>query len=370
MAKDSPKNTPRKGKTRRKTGKRAKDAAPRASTGRVRFPEISPRAYEHPSDRAALVTLRKVPGFDLVLRKLFGAVGERSLRLIHLAAAARVGPDQFPDLWDDYLEACDILDIAEPPELYVTQTPFVNAGAVGVDRPFVVINSAMIAMLDRDELLSILGHELGHCISGHALYKTMLRLLVRLSILALQVPIGGIALYTIIAALMEWDRKSELSADRAALLVCQDPDVIYRTQMKLAGGGMTDQMNMDAFMTQAEEYEGHGNVLDGVMKVVNLLGRTHPFPVLRIREIRRWVDSGDYDTILKGDYERRSADDQASVYEEVLRSASSYRENVEVSSDPLMVALRRMGEGLGSAGRSVAGWVRRSSSDGEEDDDE
>ena len=355
--------------TRRKTGKRAKDPA-QSSSGRVRFPQISPRAYEHPSDRAALVTLRKIPGFDLVLRKLFGAIGERSLRLIHLASAARVGTDQFPDLWDDFLEACDILDITEPPELYVTQTPFVNAGAVGVDHPFVVINSAMLALLDREEVLSILGHELGHCISGHALYKTMLRLLVRLSILALQVPIGGIALYTIIAALMEWDRKSELSADRAALLVCQDPDVLYRTQMKLAGGGMTDQMDMDTFMNQAEEYEGHGNVLDGVMKVVNLLGRTHPFPVLRIREIRRWVDSGEYDAILGGDYERRNADDQASVYQEVLRSASSYRENVEVSSDPLMVALRRMGEGLGSAGRSVAGWVRRSSEDGEEGEDE
>ncbi len=370
MAKDSPKDPSRKRKTRRKTGKRAKDDKPRVSSGRVRFPEISPRAYEHPSDRAALVTLRKVPGFDLVLRKLFGAIGERSLRLIHLASAARVGPDQFPDIWDDYLEACDILDIAEPPELYVTQTPFVNAGAVGVDRPFVVINSAMISLLDREELLGILGHELGHCISGHALYKTMLRLLVRLTILALQVPIGGLALYTIIAALMEWDRKSELSADRAALLVCQDPDVIYRTQMKLAGGGMTDQMNMEAFLTQAEEYEGHGTVIDGVMKVVNLMGRTHPFPVLRIREIRRWVESGDYETILSGDYERRNADDKASVYQEVLRSASAYRENVEESSDPLMVALRRMGEGLGSAGRSVAGWVRGSSMDGEEDGEE
>ena len=369
MAKDPPKKKDGKRKTRRKTGKRAKDDQPRVSSGRVRFPEISPRAYEHPSDRAALVTLRKVPGFDLVLRKVFGAIGERSLRLIHLASAARVGPDQFPDIWDDYLEACDILDIAEPPELYVTQTPFVNAGAVGVDRPFVVINSAMISLLNREELLGILGHELGHCISGHALYKTMLRLLVRLTILALQVPIGGLALYTIIAALMEWDRKSELSADRAALLVCQDPEVIFRTQMKLAGGGMTDQMSMDAFMTQAEEYEGHGTVIDGVMKVVNLMGRTHPFPVLRIREIRRWVESGEYEAILSGDYERRNADDKASVYDEVLRSASAYRENVEESSDPLMVALRRMGEGLGSAGRSVAGWVRRPSSDGEEDEE-
>jgi len=361
---------PRKGAAK-KTARTRKKAAARAR--RVRFPEISPRAYEHPADRAALVTLRKVPGFDLVLRKLFGAVGERALRLIHLASAARVGPDQFPQLWEDYLEACEILDLAEPPELYVTQTPFVNAGAVGVDHPFVVINSAMLSLLSRDEVRCILGHELGHCMSGHALYKTMLRLLIRLTILALQVPVGGIALYSIIAALMEWDRKSELSADRAGLLVCQDPSVAYAVQMKLAGGGMTEQMDVDAFVRQADEYEGHGNLLDGVMKVVNLLGRTHPFPALRIRELRRWVDSGEYEAVLGGDYQRRDAEDEASLYQEVLRSAASYREGVEDSSDPLMVAFRRMGEGLGQAGRSVKDWVKRGRTDdgddGEEDEE-
>ena len=358
---------PGKGPTKKaaRTAKRRKSTRAR----RVRFPEISPRAYEHPADRAALVTLRKVPGFDLVLRKLFGAVGERALRLIHLASAARVGPNQFPQLWEDYLEACEILDLAEPPELYVTQTPFVNAGAVGVDHPFVVINSAMLSLLDRDELRCILGHELGHCMSGHALYKTMLRLLIRLTILALQVPVGGLALYTIIAALMEWDRKSELSADRAGLLVCQDPSAAFRVQMKLAGGGMADQMDVDAFVQQAEEYEGHGNLLDGVMKVVNLLGRTHPFPALRIRELRRWVDSGEYEAALAGGYQRRDEGDEVSVYQEVLRSAASYREGVEDSSDPLMVAFRRMGEGLGTAGRSVKDWVRRGKRDDEDEDE-
>ena len=189
----------------------------------------------------------------------------------------------------------------------------------------------------------------------------------QLTILALQVPVGGLALYTIIAALMEWDRKSELSADRAALLVTQDPDVIFRTHMKLAGGGMTDQMNVDAFVRQADEYEAHGGVIDGVMKVLNLMGRTHPFPVLRIREVRRWIDSGDYQAILDGEYVMRTSTDQASVYREILESASSYKEGVEDSNDPLMVAVRRMGEGVGAASRSVRDWVRGARDD--EDDD-
>jgi Zn-dependent protease with chaperone function len=352
----------------RKRKKKADDR-PRSVRGRLCFPEISPRAYEHPADRAALVTLRKIPGFDLVLRKIFGTIGERSLRLIHLASAARVGPDQFPDLWEDYLEACEILGIEEPPELYVSQTPFVNAGAVGVDRPFVVINSAMMILLDREELQAVLGHELGHVLSGHALYKTMLRLMIRLMILALQVPVGGAVLLTIITALLEWDRKSELSADRAGLLVAQDPEIAFRVQMKLAGGGMTKQMNLDAFAAQAEEYESYGNVLDSVAKVLNLMGRTHPFPVLRLNELRRWIDAGGYDAIVGGEYEKINEDDRASVYQEIVRSASSYKETLEVSNDPLMVALRRMGEGVSGTTRSVYNWVRGSGEGEGEDDD-
>ncbi len=354
-------------------GKRAsrkrKDDRPRTASGRLCFPQISPRAYEHPADRAALVALRKVPGFDLVLRKVFGAIGERSLRLIHLASAARVGPDQFPDLWEDYLEACEILGFEEPPELYVSQTPFVNAGAVGVDRPFVVINSGMMILLDRAELQAVLGHELGHVMSGHALYKTMLRLLIRLMILALQVPVGGAVLLTIITALLEWDRKSELSADRAGLLVAQDPEVAYRVQMKLAGGGMAQHMDLDAFTAQAEEYEAYGTVVDSVAKVLNLMGRTHPFPVLRLNELRRWIDAGEYETIIGGEYEKQTEDDTASVYQEVLRSASSYRETVEISTDPLMVALRRMGEGIGDTTRSVFDWVRGSGDEGGDEEE-
>ncbi len=365
------KTTPKASAKKPGGGRRStNDGRPRTANGRLCFPEISPRAYEHPADRAALVALRKVPGFDLVLRKIFGAIGERSLRLIHLASAARVGPDQFPDLWDDYLEACQILGFEEPPELYVSQTPFVNAGAVGVDRPFVVINSGMLVLLDRAELQAVLGHELGHVLSGHALYKTMLRLLIRLMILALQVPVGGAVLLTIITALLEWDRKSELSADRAGLLVAQDPDVAYRVQMKLAGGGLSAQMNPEAFIAQAEEYEGYGNVIDSVAKVLNLMGRTHPFPVLRLNELRKWVDAGDYDTLMGGDYEQINEDDKASVYQEVLRSATSYKETVETSTDPLMVALRRMGEEINDTTRSVVDWVRGKGGkdDGEDDD--
>ena len=39
---------------------------------RRRFPGISSRAYEHPSDRSALVALRKLSGIDTVFKALNG----------------------------------------------------------------------------------------------------------------------------------------------------------------------------------------------------------------------------------------------------------------------------------------------------------
>jgi Zn-dependent protease with chaperone function len=316
------------------------------------------------------VALRRVPGFDTLLRKLFGTIGDRSLRYAFLASAVRVDENQFPGIHEAFVEACRVLDIDPIPELYVAQTPIVNAGAIGVDRPFIVINSGTVSLMSPDELQFILAHELGHVLSGHVLYKTMLRLLLRMTTLALAIPLGGLALYGITTALLEWDRKSELSADRAGLLVVQDPELALRVNMKLAGGGLADQMNVDAFVAQAEEYRSSGNVMDGVVKLLNLIGRTHPFPVLRLAELKKWVESGDYETILSGDYPRRDGDETTSVYQELKASSQSYKEDIDGSSDPFISLVRGMGEGVASGVRSAKDGLFGLFGAGGGDDDE
>jgi Zn-dependent protease with chaperone function len=290
------------------------------------FPGLSARAYEHPADRAALVALRAVPGFDVFVRSVAGAVGDRALRLVFMASAVRLGERQLPDVYARYLEACRILDIETPPELYVAQTPLVNAGALGVDRPFIVLNSGTIELFDLDELQFILGHELGHVRSGHALYKTMLQLLLRLSTFAVGVPLGGAAFLAIAAALLEWDRCSELSADRAGLLAIQSPEVALRTNMKMAGGARKG-LSLDEFIRQGEEYEASGTMVDSAFKLLILLGRTHPFPVLRVAEIKRWAEGGEYETVLSGAYARRGEDGAASVQDAAREASRGYQDS-------------------------------------------
>src|SRR5256886_2126989 len=205
--------------------------------------QIAPVAWEHPADRAALQTLRSVPGFDEVVRKIYGFFGERGIRLLFQADAVRVGPTQFPRLNQLYVDVVTSMDWPERPELFVSQTPFANAGAFGMDKPFIVINSGTLKLLDDDELRNVLGHELGHVMSGHALYHTILVLILNVSLGALPF-LAGIAILPIQLALLEWFRKSELSSDRAGLLACQDPAASLRVNLKFAGGGDMSQMDL------------------------------------------------------------------------------------------------------------------------------
>jgi Zn-dependent protease with chaperone function len=266
--------------------------------------QIAPVSWEHPADRAALQTLRSVPGFDEVVKKIVGFLGERGIRLLFQANAVRVGPKQFPRMNALYTDVLTSMDWSERPELFVSQTPFVNAGAFGMDRPFIVINSGALKLLDDDEMRALLGHELGHVMSGHALYHTILVLIVFVGMNFLPF-LAGMVLAPIEFALLEWYRKSELSSDRAGLLASQDPIASMRMFLKMAGGGDVKEMDLQAFLDQAKEYEETGGALDRVFKILNTLPQSHPFNTLRAAELERWIKEGNYERILDGQYTRR-----------------------------------------------------------------
>ena len=285
--------------------------------------DIDTPSWEHPAGRAALNALRRVPGFDEVLRKVFGFFGERPIRLAFQANAVRVSPTQFPRVHSLYRDALRVLDAPSEYPLYVTQTPMVNAGAWGMEKPFITVNSGTLLLLNERELTFILGHELGHVMSGHALYRTMMYILVRLA--SLGFPIVGLAARAVLAALMEWYRKAELSCDRAGLLAVQEPEAAMNTMLKFAGGGRDGQTNPTEFIQQADDYRQQGDLVDQVFKVLNMLDMTHPFPVIRVAEMRTWFESGDYDRILRGEYRRRGEPD-SSYRDDLAEAARSYRD--------------------------------------------
>ena len=325
---------------------------------RVRLAQISPRAYEHPADRAALSALRKVRGFDQMLRWLSGLFAGRSPRLLALASTVRVDERQFPTVYRLVQDAASILDLPEVPEAFVTCDPGPNARTVGIDHPFLMLSSGLIDLLDEEELRFVVGHEVGHILSGHAVYRSMLDQLLVLSRRIFFLPVGYLGLRALLTALEEWYRKSELSCDRAGLLAGQDPAAALRAQMKLAGGSRLAEMDITAFLDQAREYDAQGDLRDGVLKLLSLQGQLHPFAVLRAAELRRWVDDGHYQRVLDGDYPRRGGEDEASVGDDARDAARSYKQTMDDSADALIGLIRSIGEEAVSVGQRVADRMR------------
>ena len=326
-----------------------------AQQQKVILTNISPKAWEHPTDHAALATLQNIAGADVLLQKLLGMTSDKALRLMFLASAIRVSERQFPRLHACLQEACQILDAPYTPELYVAQSPFFNAGAIGVERPFIVLNSSVLDMLSDAEMLTVIGHELGHCLSGHAFYRTLLQILLKMSFMVAQIPLGGPAVMALLLALLEWNRKSELSADRAGLLVAQDPAVVYTLLMKMAGGAHTAQMDLQEFCAQAMEYERAGSVIDGVHKLLNILLVSHPFPAIRVRELQAWVDSGEYAAILAQRYRQRAASDTETLFDTFRLASEGYKEDFSRSTEALVDVVKNVFDHLDSLRQSTFG---------------
>ncbi|MFT4084150.1 MAG: M48 family metallopeptidase [Nocardioides sp.] len=320
---------------------------------RVVLTGISSRAWEHPADRGALVALRKLRGFDTVLKAVNGMVSERATRLLLLGNAVRVDERQFPQIHRLLAEVGQVLDAAELPELYVVADPTLNAMTVGMERPVIVLNSALVDLCDEEELRFVVAHELGHALSGHAVYRTLLLRLLQLSGILAAIPLGAVGIRVIIAALMEWSRKSELSADRAGLLATQDPAVALRVQMKLAGGGHLTDLDPASFLAQGQEYAEGGDLRDSVLKLMLIEQQSHPFAVVRAAETRRWVDSGGYTEILGGTYPRRADDAAATLGEAARQAADSYTESFRRAGD----ALTRLVHDLGGVVGAAKGWL-------------
>ena len=326
--------------------------------GRVILTGISSRAFEHPADRTALTAMRAVPGFDQLLRVASGMLRERQYRLVYLASSVRVDTVQFADLHALLDDVCGVLDAPERPELYVFNDPQPNAVTLGVDKPFIAISSGLYDLTDPDERRVVLGHELGHAMSGHALYQSLLLHLLNLIGAFGWIPAGGLGLRALIAALREWQRKAELSGDRAGLLATQDLDAVLRVHMKLAGGAHLDRIDVTAFLAQAEDYERSGDLRDGVLKLLNTERQTHPFAVVRAAEINRWATSDEYRDILGGHYPRREDDHTASFSDNAKEAGRAYKKRIDESTDPLLSAVRGFGNTVGSAADSVFEWLR------------
>jgi hypothetical protein len=241
---------------------------------------------------------------DTVIKRLTDVAHERRLRQILVGNAVRIGDNQVPSLWAAYRLSGHVLDVDPLPDLYVSQTPEVNAMTVGAKNPVVIINSGLAGAYKDDEIQAILAHELGHVLSEHYYYTTVLILLKNFLSTSIPGRLARLPIQAMYMALLEWARAAELSSDRASALVMADPMATCRMLMRLAGGAL-EGMNLDTFITQATEYAEEDDLFARWGRAWIEIGLTHPFAVRRVRELVLWVKTGEFDRVRGGSYVRR-----------------------------------------------------------------
>jgi Zn-dependent protease with chaperone function len=318
------------------------------------YPEISSKAYEHPADRAATAALKAVPMLDTVVRKLVEFRYERALRQFYLGNSVKVSERQLPVLWGSHQGVCKILDMPAVYDLYVSASVDANAHTIGSKNPMIVFDSALLQQLGPGEQRVVLAHELGHILSDHVLYLTALDILLRAGG---NLPgLLGLPLRAVKAVLLEWMRAAELSCDRAATLAVRDPRIVCRTLMVTAGGMPADQLNLDAFMAQAMEYESWEDSHDRVRRFFLEIGATHSYAVRRVSEVMSWVQSGEYDRIIRGEYRRRG--DDKNVREEAGDAMEFYAERFRSLFREIGDNVTSLGSQVGDASQQLADWLR------------
>jgi Zn-dependent protease with chaperone function len=315
----------------------------------VRYEGMSPKSYEHPADRAATAALRSIPLMDKVLKRLADLGHERRLRQVLIGNAVQISERQVPALWARHTWAASVLDIAQSPELFVTQTPVANALTVGAKRPMVIVCSGLVKDYGSTEVDVVLAHELGHVLSEHYYYQTALQFLAMLIAVSGNAvgAVGALPMRAVYLVLLEWARAAELSADRAATLVVGDPLATCQMLMRTAGGTL-EGLSLDAFLAQAAAYADEEDVLARWSRAWVEASLRHPIAVKRARELMAWVSDGSYDRLRSGQYVRRGQ--EAAVGAEMAGAAAHYRERfvkmLEVATGGAERALRQLEEWL------------------------
>lgn len=330
----------------------------------VSYEAISPKAYEHPADRAATSALHSVPLLDTVIKRLTDLGYERRLRQMVMANAVRLGEDQVPAVWERYIQCTSVLDLPTIPDLYLVNEPNVNAMTVGAKSPLILVRSSLVGSYTADETNTVLAHEVGHVLSEHSYYTTALVLLQAALLGAFpRSLVLGLPVRAMYYALLEWSRAAEMSADRAAALIRNDPLEPCRVLMRLAGGAVPG-MSFEAFLKQASDYEAEDDIFSRHTRFWIELNQTHPFAVRRVREIMAWVQSGEFDRIRSGSYPRRGEEPPPST--EFAAAVEMYRARFSSFLERTAGDVERLGRRLGDWLKERAGAAV---DDDQEDDD-
>ena len=210
-------------------------------------------------------------------------------------------------------EVREILHV-EKPTVFIRSSAHPQCYVVEVGhRRFLILTSALLNLYEGEEqdaeLRFIVGHELGHLKCNHLeLRSAAYGILVAIQGINLAVVPGQrqVLLPTLaFGRLCSWMRESEISADRAGLLCCQDPQVAFNALSRLLSGlGASStwidpnapDFNADALVQEYRQWESEPFV--AFVQHVERFAAESPFIPERVYALKLWSESGDWETLL------------------------------------------------------------------------
>jgi len=250
---------------------------------------IDANDYMHPLDKAALNALKKIPGLGRATDAMMGFAYEKYIRINQLGDNIRVTNRTCSYIHDMVCEVSKKIGVRQP-STYLDQNPIVNAYTTCVKEPIIVIQSGLIELCDDDELFAAIAHEMGHIKCEHVKYHMLANFITMFPNL---LGLGNMIAAPLKIALLDWSRKSELSADRLAYKATDNKEKLISLLMKLAGGSskLMEMIDDNDFTAQYAEWESmmqsFGN---NVFKLAGTIFRSHPFPIIRACELNSWID--------------------------------------------------------------------------------
>ncbi len=264
--------------------------------------------FLHPTDKAALAALKKIPFFDKLCAKFVEIFNEHKSNIINMSSHIHITEEQIPRIYHMVESICKKLGI-DMPDLYLRLDRTPNAEVGGNKNVYMIINSGILECFEDDKIYAILAHECGHIACKHVLYHTMGRIILsggERGLVALNIPIVGDLISTSLElAFFHWMRCSELSADRAAVVCCETASPVVESMMRLAGGTthIDSEIRKDLFVAQSAEYKEltEESKVSKALEYVLTCGSTHPLLSVRAYQAQEWAQSEEYRKVISKD---------------------------------------------------------------------
>ena len=277
--------------------------------------------YMHDLDRKAFAALNKFPKFVKLQEAYIANVNEKAAKIEFLSTAIRLSDKQMPEIYNLLPPICQKLEI-DIPDLYMVQSENkkdLNAFTGGITKPFVCVTSELVKQLPPEMVSSVIAHECGHIACKHYLYHSLARNFANGIASSPLSKIPAIRKYlskTLITALLFWDRCSELSADRAAVLCDGTSDKTVDMLLKIHG--FDENINRDEFIKQALDLKDFVNdsKSNQMMEQMIVQWNSHPLLATRAYECYDWANSVQFKGILDGTYTREDLKQEESRTEE------------------------------------------------------